>query len=105
MRGTLHVLSLLFIVTPCMAAAPAGMFCEHWALYLPAPLGPYPTAIPIQMGAWEQKSPVMLERSHGRLACGEALKIGQAVHSIFLFLFSFIIWFRQALTPPAGYVK
>lgn len=72
-----------------MAAAPAGMFCEHWALYLPPPLGPYPTAISIQMGAWEQKSPIMLERSHGRLACGEALKIGQAVHSNFFLFFYF----------------
>lgn len=69
-----RVLSLLFFVRPCMAAAPAGMFCEHWALYLPAPISLYPTGIPIQMGAQEQKPPIMLEKPHGRLAYGETLK-------------------------------
>lgn len=48
--------SLLFIVSPCMAAAPADMVCEPMAFHLPALPSPYPTGIPIQMGAQEHKA-------------------------------------------------
>lgn len=68
-----------------------------WALSLPAPISPSPTGIPIQMGAQEQKPPVKLEKPRGRLADGEALKIGQALHSVVLFRVFFCCFF---FSPP-----
>lgn len=76
-----------------------------WALSLPAPISQSPTDISIQMSAQEQKPPIKLEKPCGRLADGEALKMGQALHSVVLFrvffvVFSFFLLYNVMQTGP-----